>query len=246
MSRTNFANPNGLPASQQVTTARDLAKLARAIVKDYPERAHYWSMADMRFGKLRLRSHNGLLKSFDGADGLKTGFICDSGFNVVASATRDGHRVMAVVLGEPTGADRTLRAASLLEHGFQNYGWKTLFNSASIDNMPISPDARSITSMRQSVISWECGTGRPARVAAKVRKIKAKAAKAKAEGANAKAAAVAPGAAPSKDTPKAAAAPQVPAQGEASKPAADKPKVAQQKPPAAAPATAPPAPKKAP
>src|SRR5512134_2239314 len=97
MTRTRFVNANGLPAAEQVTTARDLAKLARAIVTDFPEHAHYWSMPEVRIGNVRLRSNNGLLKTFDGADGLKTGFICDSGYNVVASATREGRRLMAVV-----------------------------------------------------------------------------------------------------------------------------------------------------
>lgn len=161
MTRTRFVNPNGLPAPEQVTTARDLAKLSRAVLKDFPEHAHYWSMGEMRLGKLRIRTHNGLLNTFDGADGLKTGFICDSGFNIVASATRDGRRLMAVVLGEPSGAERTVRAASLLEHGFQHYGWKNLFNTQSIDNLPVPTDAKGITSMRESVVSWDCGTGRP-------------------------------------------------------------------------------------
>jgi D-alanyl-D-alanine carboxypeptidase len=175
MTRTTFVNPNGLPAVSQVTTARDLAKLSRAVVSEYPQYASYWSMPSMKFGKLHLASHNGLLKTFNGADGLKTGFICDSGFNVVASATRDGRRLMAVVLGAQTGSDRTIRAASLLEHGFQNYGWKELFNTDTIDSVPISPDARSIMSMRQSVVSWECGTGRrSAKVARKKSKTKAK------------------------------------------------------------------------
>jgi D-alanyl-D-alanine carboxypeptidase len=87
MDRTNFVNANGLPAPEQVTTARDLGKLARAIITEYPEHDHYWSMPHMRLGKNRLRSHNGLLRSLDGADGLKTGFTCDSGFNIIASET---------------------------------------------------------------------------------------------------------------------------------------------------------------
>jgi D-alanyl-D-alanine carboxypeptidase len=180
MTRTVFTNPNGLPSPTQVTTARDLAKLARTVVREYPEYAPYWAMTNMRIGKIRLGSHNGLLKTFEGADGLKTGFICDSGFNVVASATRNGQRIMAVVLGEPTGQDRTLRAASLLEHGFQQYGWKTIFNSDTIDSLPVSPAARNTPqSVRQSIMSWDCGNGRrnPAVVA---RKERIKAAKAKA------------------------------------------------------------------
>jgi D-alanyl-D-alanine carboxypeptidase len=184
MTRTRFVNANGLPAAEQVTTARDLAKLARAIVTDFPEHAHYWSMPEVRIGNVRLRSHNGLLKTFDGADGLKTGFICDSGYNVVASATREGRRLMAVVLGEATGYDRTLRASSLLEYGFQQHGWKALFKSPSVDAMPLAPEAKGITSIRDTVISWECGTRRRApRPAAQVRTVRAKAAAARAEAA---------------------------------------------------------------
>jgi D-alanyl-D-alanine carboxypeptidase len=180
MTRTVFTNPNGLPSATQVTTARDLAKLARAVVYNFPEYAQYWAMSDMRIGKIRLGSHNALLKTFNGADGLKTGFICDSGFNVVASATRDGRRVMAVVLGEPTGQDRTIRAASLLEHGFQQHGWKTLFNTDTIDSLPVSPNARGVQSVRQTILSWDCGNGRrnPA-VAARRDRIKAAKAKAR-------------------------------------------------------------------
>ncbi len=156
MDRTHFVNANGLPAEGQVTTARDLAKLARTIITEYPEYDHYWSMLQMRLGKIRLRSHNGLLRSLDGADGLKTGFTCDSGFNIIASATRDGNRLVAVVLGDPSSAERNVRAASLLEDGFQKYGWSQIFNYRTIDNMPLDPDANGVTSVRQSVDSWGC------------------------------------------------------------------------------------------
>ncbi len=183
MTRTKFVNPNGLPAPEQVTTARDLAKLARAAVTDFPEYAHYWAMEGMHIGKRRLGSHNLLLKTFEGADGLKTGFICDSGYNVVASATRDGHRLMAVVLGAQTGHERAIRAASLLEHGFQQYGWTTLFNTTSIDNMPIAPDAKGITTMRETVAAWECGRARRLSRVARARHARAKAAAARAKAA---------------------------------------------------------------
>lgn len=157
MSRTHFANTNGLPDPTQITTARDLAKLARAVVAEFPEYASYWSMTDMRIGNKRLGSHNALLKTFPGADGLKTGFTCDSGFNVVASATRDGRRLMAVVLGESSGNERAIRAASLLEHGFQTQGWKALFSQSNIDNLPVDPAAKGITSVREQVLAWDCG-----------------------------------------------------------------------------------------
>jgi D-alanyl-D-alanine carboxypeptidase len=156
MESTHFVNANGLPAAEQVTTARDLAKLARAIVTEYPEYDHYWSMQQMRLGKNRLPSHNGLLRSLDGADGLKTGFTCDSGFNIIASATRDGNRLIAVVLGDPSSAERNIRAASLLEDAFQNYGWSQIFNYKTVDNMPFTPTATGVTSVRQTVASWGC------------------------------------------------------------------------------------------
>jgi D-alanyl-D-alanine carboxypeptidase len=180
MTRTQFSNANGLPAFGQVTTARDLAKLARAVSAEFPEYSPYWAMTQMRIGKIRLSSHNGLLKTFEGADGLKTGFICDSGFNVVASATRDGRRLMAVVLGEPSGGERNIRAASLLEHGFQQLGWKQIFNQATIDNLPVPPDARGPISVRSTIQSWDCGNGKR-NPAVEARRERIKAAKAKRE-----------------------------------------------------------------
>ena len=181
MTRTNFVNPNGLPAPEQVTTARDLALLARAVVRDFPEYAELWSMPAFQLGKRRLASHNSLLRTFEGADGLKTGFICDSGFNVVASATRDGKRLMAVVLGEPTGHDRSLRAASLLEHGFQHEGWKSLFDLSptTLENLPVDANAKAAVSVRETVLSWDCGYRPRARAADRVRTLKSRAARAK-------------------------------------------------------------------
>ena len=180
MTRTKFANANGLPDPQQVTTARDLGRLASAVVHDYPEYASLWSMLEVRIGKRHLHTHNGLLAHYEGADGLKTGFICDSGFNVVASATREGHRLIAVVLGEATGRERTLRAGSLLEHGFQTQAWTGLFAPATLASMPIAADAKGPTTMRQSVISYVCGTAR--RAVAKSRKKRGQAVASEQEG----------------------------------------------------------------
>ncbi len=157
MKQSNFVNPNGLPADAQVTTARDLARLSLAIIRNFPERLPLWTMQEVQVGKLRLPSHNKLLKSYDGADGLKTGFICDSGYNIVASATRDGRKLIAVVLGEPSGRERNLRAASLLEHGFQTYGWKLLFNTVTLDTLPRAAVAKGPISIRDSVVGWNCG-----------------------------------------------------------------------------------------
>lgn len=193
MTRTHFVNPNGLPAAEQVTTARDLARLSRAVVQDFPEYAAYWAEPDMRLGRIRLVTHNGLLKTYEGTDGIKTGFICDSGYNIVASATRAGVRLVAVVLGESTGADRTLRTQALLEHGFNTYGWKQVFNVADVETLPYGGEAREAASIRHSVMATECGNRRArarvaqARAKAKKERVAAAAPKTKAEGATAKA-----------------------------------------------------------
>jgi D-alanyl-D-alanine carboxypeptidase len=172
MTRTKFVNANGLPALEQITTARDLAKLASAVVRDFPEHAQLWSMLEVRLGKRRLHTHNGILTNYAGADGMKTGFICDSGYNVVASATREGRKLIAVVLGEATGRERTVRAANLLEHGFNTLQWKGMFVPQTLDTMPVAEDAKGLMTMRQAVVSYECGTG-GRRVVAKAQKKKA-------------------------------------------------------------------------
>jgi D-alanyl-D-alanine carboxypeptidase len=165
MTRTKYVNPNGLPAPEQVTTARDLGKLSAAALRDYPEHAALWSMLEVKMGKRRLHTHNGLLTNYAGADGMKTGFICDSGFNVVASATREGHKLIAVVLGEATGGERSTRAANLLEHGFRTIKWKGC--SRPRQRHHAHPETPGPPTMRQSVVSYECGTGAAAVARAK-------------------------------------------------------------------------------
>jgi D-alanyl-D-alanine carboxypeptidase len=163
MTRTRFVNANGVPAPEQVTTARDLARLTVAVVRDFPEYAHLWSMPEIQIGKRRMRNHNPLLRNYDGADGIKTGFICDSGFNIVASATRDGHRLVAVVLGEVSGSERSVRAANLLEHGFRMHAWKATFGSPTIETLPVAAEPKAAASIRSTVKSWACGNRRVVR-----------------------------------------------------------------------------------
>jgi len=119
MTQSNFVNPHGLPADQQITSARDMAILARAALREFPEYNHYWSLPGVRLGKRIYRNHNNLMGRYEGVDGMKTGFICASGFNVVATATRNGKRLIAVVLGSPSPAVRAVKAAQLFERGFQ-------------------------------------------------------------------------------------------------------------------------------
>ena len=90
MTQTNYVNPNGLPADEQVTSARDLAILARSLILEFPEYDYYWHIASIRLGKRIYRNTNRLIDAYAGTDGMKTGFICASGFNLVATATRGG------------------------------------------------------------------------------------------------------------------------------------------------------------
>ena len=122
MTQTSYVNPNGLPAEGQITSARDLAILARAIVRDLPEYEYFVHIPSIRYGRRVTQNFNRLIGRFPGADGMKTGFICASGYNLVASATRNGKRLIAVVLGASSGKMRAVRAAQLLERGFANNG----------------------------------------------------------------------------------------------------------------------------
>jgi D-alanyl-D-alanine carboxypeptidase len=157
MTRTHFVNPHGLPSENQYSSARDLAKLARAIIIEFPEHADLFSVVQVQVGKQTLRTHNGMLVSYPGTDGMKTGFICDSGFNIVVSATREGRKLVAVVLGEPSVATRRERAVDLLDNGFKRYFWKSLFGT-SLDGLAMQASLSTTpVHLRDSI----CGAGRP-------------------------------------------------------------------------------------
>lgn len=127
MSQSNFVNPNGLPAENHVSSARDLGILARALIREFPEADSYWHISAIRYGNRVMHNYNKLIDRYPGADGMKTGFICASGYNVVASASRNGRRLIAIVLGAYSGAVRAQKAAQLLERGFNSGGlsWLT-------------------------------------------------------------------------------------------------------------------------
>src|SRR5260221_22137 len=136
MTQTSYVNPNGLPAEGQITSARDLAILARAIIHDLPEYEYFVHIPSIRFGRKVTQNFNKLIGRYPGADGFKTGFICASGYNLVASATRNGKRLIAVVLGASSGQMRAVRAAQLLERGFANNSLSWLRPSlGTVDNL---------------------------------------------------------------------------------------------------------------
>jgi D-alanyl-D-alanine carboxypeptidase len=136
MSATVFANPNGWHHPQQQTSARDLAILAIALMRDFPEYAEYWGIGAVQLGKQRLNNTNGLVGRYPGINGFKTGFVCASGFNVVASATRGGRTLIAVVLGALSGAERTVVAAQALDESFASGGAWSGYGGASLANLP--------------------------------------------------------------------------------------------------------------
>jgi D-alanyl-D-alanine carboxypeptidase len=116
---TKFRNASGLPHPYQVTTARDMATLARALVDDFPGYYGYFSLERMRYHGRVYSNHNNLLGRYDGVDGIKTGYIDDSGYNLAASAKRNGRRVIAVALGGRSARSRDRRVAKLLDTGFR-------------------------------------------------------------------------------------------------------------------------------
>lgn len=118
MTGTHFVNPNGLYSPDQYTTARDLAVLVMAIRREFPQYAPWFSIEGLAVGKKAIPNYNLLIGRYPGADGMKTGFVCPSGFNMIGSATRNGRTLVAVVLGEKSAVSRAETAAKLLDQGF--------------------------------------------------------------------------------------------------------------------------------
>lgn len=119
MTQTNYVNPNGLPDSRQVTSARDLAILARAIMRDYPQYYSFFGLHDWAFQGREYRNTNGLLLGGNGYDGIKTGFTNASGYNLAASAVRDHRRIIVIVMGGRSSASRNAHVAELMNTGFE-------------------------------------------------------------------------------------------------------------------------------
>ena len=119
MTRTNFRNASGLYHRSQLSTARDMAILAQALMRDFPARYKSFSTRSFTYNGRSYRNHNKLLRTYKGTDGLKTGYIAASGYNLAASAKRDGHRVIAVVFGGKTARSRDRQVAKLLDRGFR-------------------------------------------------------------------------------------------------------------------------------
>jgi D-alanyl-D-alanine carboxypeptidase len=118
MSHTTFTNASGLPDPNEWTTARDLAVLARQIVANFPSDYSYFSTPSFTFQRRVIFNHDSMLRSYPGADGMKTGYTEASGHNLLTSAQRDGVRLIGVVLGAGSNAERDVHMAALLNQGF--------------------------------------------------------------------------------------------------------------------------------
>lgn len=158
MHESRFVNPHGLPDDRQQTSARDMAMLARALIREFPDQADLFHIGAIQFGRRVMRNTNGLIGRYPGADGMKTGFICASGFNVVATASRNGRRLITVVMGAPSANERTQKAADLFERGFASTSL-ALF-SPTLDGLPSSvlqspPNMRAVICDRRGPMPGE-------------------------------------------------------------------------------------------
>jgi len=145
---SHFVNPNGLPDVRQVSSARDMAVIGRALLKEFPEQSDLFGIGALQLGDQIIRTHNGLIGRYPGADGMKTGFTCAAGFNVVASATHNGRRLIAVVLGSPSARERTAEAAALFDKAFNQWGG----GFGPLENLP-SPGIGAAPDMHQEICS---------------------------------------------------------------------------------------------
>jgi len=143
MTGTVFRNASGLPDPNQITNARDMSLLARALIARFPNFYPYFSIESFSYQGRVYLSHNRVLKSYPGADGLKTGYTRASGYNLATSAMRDGHRIVAVVLGGKSARKRDLQMVGLLDQGFRvvDKAPATQVASAQQLTLPLAPVA---------------------------------------------------------------------------------------------------------
>ncbi|MFO1016228.1 MAG: D-alanyl-D-alanine carboxypeptidase family protein [Hyphomonadaceae bacterium] len=130
MTESRFANASGLPDTRHRTTAHDMAVLAQALWRDFPEHYHYFQTPSFAWRRGSGRNHNHLLGQVEGVDGIKTGYTRASGFNLATMAERNGHRVIVVVLGGETAAARDAQVAYLVEGAYQEYARRQDPNAA--------------------------------------------------------------------------------------------------------------------
>ncbi len=162
LTATHYVNPNGLFDPRQITSARDLAVLSAVMLTEFPEHAHFFRQEYLVIGKRKLPNRNRLIRTMPEADGMKTGFVCASGFNLVASASRNGRKLIAVVLGYKNSFTRAEAARALLERGFAMAAPPGGKKVADIINMPqgtiVPADMTTLLCKNKSPVSIKDGT----------------------------------------------------------------------------------------
>jgi D-alanyl-D-alanine carboxypeptidase len=146
MYRTSFQNASGLPNILQRSTARDMATLARALIRDFPGYYRLFATNAFTFRGRTYPNHNRLVRTYRGADGIKTGYIRASGYNVATSAVRRGSRLIAVVLGGKSPRSRDGRAARILDRAFAGIG------SSDVRKLPSPPPRKPISTLAVSAM----------------------------------------------------------------------------------------------
>lgn len=156
MRESHFVNPHGLHRDDHVSSARDMAILARALLQEFPQYRGLWGIGAVQLGNRKYPNTNGLIGRYPGSMGMKTGFVCASGFNLVSAAERGGRTLIAVVFGASSGADRTLKAAQLLDQGFRSGG----FFGSGTTGRSLSALTASMESAAPNRRAAICGRGR--------------------------------------------------------------------------------------
>jgi D-alanyl-D-alanine carboxypeptidase len=148
LKESHFVNPTGLPDNRQITSARDMAMIGRALLKEFPEHNDLFGIGALQLGDRVIPTLNSLIGRYAGADGMRTGFTCAAGLNVVASATHGGRRLIVVVLGSSSASERMAQASALLDRGFAKKGAAL----GLLDALP-SRGAKAAPDMRAEVCS---------------------------------------------------------------------------------------------
>ncbi len=159
MNNTTFRNASGLPDTQQLSTARDMAILAERLLEDHAGYYHYFSTSKFTWGSRSYKNHNNLLASVAGVDGIKTGYTRASGFNLMASAKRDGRRVIAIMYGGSTSKSRDAHVTDLIEAAYKSFdendepdALKANYAFSALQS-PIDPDGAALPMLNGQVFS---------------------------------------------------------------------------------------------
>ncbi len=176
MDNTHFDNPNGLPDEGQLTTARDMATLAEALIQRFPKYYRYFATRSFTYNGIAHPNHNHLMSRYPGMDGIKTGFIRASGFNLTASAVRDKHRLIAVVFGGVSAVSRDNYMAALLDDGFRKIAGQPGQPELTAGDMGVPPPEKPVAEAATGQVAGvalaeagdavESGEGAPAAAAA--------------------------------------------------------------------------------